>query len=185
MSAAGRDGGPGVDSGLFDELFPLDPAPAGRRRRPTRIQAASPSGAPPASTATPETRPAGGARPGWPRSTSRSAPGRPGCHGTPGRSSWHRAAVVGLACAVLALVVRLVLVHVLPADVHRLSDAELGLGALGAAVVAAWCARFGVPVLVCGAVVLAASSIDLAAPVGIGLVFVAVLASRGDDEVAR
>jgi hypothetical protein len=71
-----------------------------------------------------------------------------------------------------------VLVHVLPADVQHLSAGELGLGALVVMVATGWCARLGVPVVVCGAVVLAASIVDVAAPVGIGLVLVAVLASR-------
>ncbi len=117
--------------------------------------------------------PAGPAHPGRSRSTGRSS-----WHSAPRRPGWRRAAAVGLACAALALVVRLVLVHVLPADVQHLSAGELGLGALVVMVATGWCARLGVPVVVCGAVVLAASIVDVAAPVGIGLVLVAVLASR-------
>ena len=174
MSAAGASpaghGGPGVDPELFDELFPLDPAPTGRRersrrRRPAPSEAAPPAGAaPPASTATPESAdPAGRARLDRPR---------------PERSTWRRAAAVGLACGLLALAVRLVLVHVLPADVHHLSASELGLGVLAIAVVTGWCARSGVAVVVCVAGVLALSTVDIAAPVGIGLVLVAALVGR-------
>ena len=165
---SGHDDGPGVDPELFDELFP---APADRRqrsrrrRRPTLRQAAPPVGvAPLAGTATSERAdPAGRTR------LDRSRPER---------STWRRAAAVGLADGLLALAVRLVLVHVLPADVHHLSASELGLGVLAIAVVTGWCARSGVAVVVCAAGVLALSTIDIAAPVGIGLVFVAALFGR-------
>ncbi len=203
--ADGR-GDPGLEPGLLDELFPLERAPLPRGRRERRIARALGHGRSPRGggrePAAPSMRPVSPPAPDPPapdppdddraaassRRARRSAPERPGWRGVSMRQGWRRAperpggrgaAVVGLACAVVALVVRSVLARFVPVgDLHHLSIGELGLGALVVAVVTGWCARAGVPVAVCVAGALALSSIDLGAPVGIGLVLVALVATR-------
>jgi len=90
-----------------------------------------------------------------------------------------RPGVVGVACAGIAVLVRLGLTSVLPAvDIYRLGLPELAIGVFVVLVVAWSMARASVSVVVCAALACALASLDVAAPVGIALVLAAVLATR-------
>lgn len=179
-----------TDETLLDELFPLDTPPAtrrpvraalgqggaGRRRAPRtpaplgRVPASLLSGASPADDEK--------------AASDRSAPERPATDEQPlGRSSWHRAVVVGMFAAA-GMLARLVLLGVLHARLARLgvrhqpSAAVLALGGVLVALVVIWLARRRVAASVCVVVGVALATIDLAAPIGIALVLVAVTISR-------
>lgn len=109
------------------------------------------------------------------------------------RSEWRRSAFIGAISALGGLAVRLVVVRVLTSRLRHLvpgrqrlglatpvhlGTGELAVGALVIAVLVALCARRGVSIAVCAAVAIALSTIDLIAPVGVGLVGVVVLAER-------
>lgn len=168
------------DSGLLDELFPLERHGASRRgRRRVRLDPAE--HAPPAR----RTSTVDGPR------TSLGAAGaeeRP----APTTPSWTKACLAGLGAAAAGLGARFVVLRVLegrlaqggswrllelPAAAH-LGAGWIAVGALVVALLVALCARRGVPVVVGVAAAVALSTIDLVAPVGIGLVLAAVLLAR-------
>ena len=159
---------------LLDELFPLEP-PANRTRRGGR--AVEPG------RVTEVLHARSAARRVWPAS-GLSSRGGPSLEGE--RSAWWSAAIIGAVSALGGLAVRLVVVRAFAsrlghlgrvAFVH-LGESELAVGAAVVALIAGLYARRGLPILVCVAVALALSTIDLAAPVGIALVAAAVLVTR-------
>ena len=195
MSPGGRSDGsqPGrVVPGemLLDELFPLHAPPTirgigraapGKGRSHLRRMPRAP-----ASLARAPARALSGTRPADEKAASdRSVPERPATAEPPrGRSSWHRAVVVGMSGAAAGIVTRLVLLRVLHARLVRLgthhlpSTAELAIGGVLAMLVVIWLARRRVATSVCVVVGVALATIDLAAPVGIALVLVAVSIGR-------
>ncbi len=173
-----RRGDPGLEPGLLDELFPVVRSPGERRERSSR--AAVPRRATTSRRDGLAPKVLGSEPPDAPELPQPGAVGDSSANAlTTARPRQRRAVAVGIACAALAVVVRLTLAHLLPADdVARLSLSELGLGAMVVAAVTWLCARASVPVAGCLAIACAVASLDVAAPVGVGLVLLAAMITR-------
>ena len=93
-----------------------------------------------------------------------------------------RAIGIGIVCAVLALVLRAALTHIVaPQYLHELPARDMALGDAVVLVVTAVLGRIGVSIAVCLATACAIATLDVAAPVGVALVVAALAWSRRFD----